>query len=96
MRDLICTFGMVLACSLTGLAGEPAGKVEPELAPDKELLAKIEALPDNTWLKLPPVKTTGDMGVLNKDPDYKRTGPRVRDCRDPLADVPEGRLGKGA
>lgn len=56
-----------------------APSVKPELAPDRELLAKIAALPDNTWLKLPPCRTTGDMGVLNKDPDYKRTGPRVRD-----------------
>lgn len=62
---------------------------EPVLSPDTELLAKIEALPDNTWLKLPPCKTTGDMGVISKDPDYKRIGPRVRDYCNRLVWAPE-------
>jgi hypothetical protein len=71
-------------------AGEVgAGKVEPVLAPDNELLAKIAALPDNTWLKLPPCKTTGNMGVFNKDPDYKRQGPRVRDYCNKMVWAPE-------
>ncbi|HOX05633.1 MAG TPA: hypothetical protein PK280_04450 [Planctomycetota bacterium] len=92
MRKFICTLGISLVSSLPVLAGEPGSaptKVEPELAPDKELMAKIEALPDNTWLKLPPVKTTGDMGVLNKDPDYKRTGPRVRDYCNKMVWAPD-------
>lgn len=57
--------------------------------PDTNLLAKIEALPDNTWLKLPPVKVVGDMGVLNKDPDYKRLGPFVRDYCNKIVWAPD-------
>ncbi|MCW8131322.1 MAG: hypothetical protein KIS92_13315 [Planctomycetota bacterium] len=71
-------------CAGALLAGEA-----PAPAPDAELLAKIEALPDNTWMKLPPCKTTGDMGILNKDPDYKRTGPRVRDYCNKMVWAPE-------
>jgi len=83
---------LALAMSLpTSVAAEQAAapKVKPELTPDKELLAKIEAMPDNSWLKLPPCKTTGDMGVLSKDPDYKRTGPRVRDYCNRMVWAPE-------
>jgi hypothetical protein len=68
---------------------EIAASASAELAPDKELLARIEALPDNTWLKLPPVKTSGDMGVLNNDPDYKRLGPRVRDYCNKMVWAPD-------
>lgn len=68
---------------------QAAPKVKPELTPDKELLAKIAALPDNTWLKLPPCRTTGDLGVLSKDPDYKRMGPRVRDYCNRMVWAPE-------
>src|SRR4051794_39108422 len=53
-------------------------KVEPGLAPDKELLAKIEALPDNTWLKLPPAKTAGDRSWMKGGfVDFLR-GPMIR------------------
>lgn len=82
MKTRLMSIGMLaLAMALPTVAAEQAAtpKVKPELTPDKELLAKIEALPENTWLKLPPCKTTGDMGVLSKDPDYKRAGPRVWD-----------------
>ncbi len=62
-------------------------KTGVELAPDKELLAKIEALPDNRWLKLPPVKTSGETSWL--DSDYRRDGPRVRDYCNRMVWAPE-------
>jgi len=86
------TAAMAQAPSATLPAGSSAGrpaKVEPVLEPDRELMARIEALPDNTWLKLPPIKTTGDMGVLNRDPDYKRLGPFVRDYCNKMVWAPE-------
>ena len=100
MRMFIGLALAALAAQIPGSAGEPAAatakaeppavrKVEPELAPDAELLAKLKALPENTWLKLPPCKTTGDMGVLNKDPDYKRLGPMVRDYCNKMVWAPE-------
>ena len=91
MRKLTGAVAIALFVSSLAHAGEPAapGKVEPELAPDKDLLGKIEALPDNTWLRLPPVKTTGDMGVLNKDPDFKRLGPFVRDYCNKMVWAPD-------
>lgn len=64
-----------VAGAALALAGEPAvapAKVEPELVPDKELLARIEALPDNTWLKLPPNKTVGDLSWCG-EPDWPNT-----------------------
>lgn len=62
-------------------------KTGVELAPDKELLAKIEALTDNSWLKLPPTKTAGEISWL--DSDYRRDGPRVRDYCNRMVWAPE-------
>ncbi|MBI3832651.1 MAG: hypothetical protein HY291_24225 [Planctomycetes bacterium] len=81
---------LVLLFAAASCASEPAA---PALAPDQDLLAKIEALPDNTWLKLPPIKTVGDMGVLDKDPDYKRIGPFVRDYCNKIVWAPERKRG---
>jgi hypothetical protein len=89
---------LLAAACAAALAGEPAAapakveapaasKVEPELAPDKELLAKLEALPDNTWLKLPPFTVVGDLGELLKD--FRPTGPRVRDYCNKMVWAPE-------
>jgi len=77
----------LLACLAPALsyAGE---KVEPPLAPDAALLARIEALPDNTWLKLPPVKVAGDLDWL-RDPDKRKFGPRCRDYSNWMAWAPE-------
>ncbi|MHC4916057.1 MAG: hypothetical protein ACYTGB_11265 [Planctomycetota bacterium] len=72
----------------TGTAGETA-PVEPRLEPDAALLARIAALPDNTWMKLPPIRITGDLGVLSRDPDYKRIGPFVRDYCNKMVWAPE-------
>ncbi|MBE7462591.1 MAG: hypothetical protein HS116_03755 [Planctomycetes bacterium] len=76
----------LLAGALNAADPSPAASEPP---PDAALLAQIEALPDNTWLKLPPCHTAGDMGVLNKDPDYKRIGPRVRDYCNKMVWAPE-------
>ena len=35
--------------------------IEPILAADETILSKIKELPDNTWLKLPPLKVVGDL-----------------------------------
>ncbi len=78
----------IAARALADTPGSPT-KVEPELAPDSELVARIESLPDNTWIKLPRAKTIGDMGVLNKDPDYKCVGPRVRDYCNKMVWAPD-------
>jgi hypothetical protein len=95
MKTTLYSISMLaVAMSLPiAVPAEPAAapKNKPELAPDKELLAKIEALADNTWLKLPPSKRTGDMGVLSKDPDYKRAGPFVRDFCNRMVWAPERR-----
>jgi hypothetical protein len=70
-----CWLAAVLSCTTApAWAGDAAAppKVEPELAPDKDLLARIEALPDNTWMKLPPPKVTGDLSWCGK-PDWPNT-----------------------
>ena len=71
-------------------AGAP-GKVEPELKPDAALLAKIAALPDNTWLKLPPFKVTGELKWLSKRADERRRGPFGRDYSNHAVWAPERR-----
>lgn len=84
------SFHLFLLCAAAACASEPAAPVKPEEpVPDTELLAKIEAMPDNTWLKLPPCKVIGDMGILNKDPDHKRVGPFVRDYCNKMVWAPE-------
>ena len=70
--------------------------VEPALEPDKALLAKIEALPGNTWLKVGPVKTAGDLSWCGK-PSWPNTrniprfGPDGRDYCVRMAWAPERR-----
>jgi hypothetical protein len=89
MRLLVAMLLMLLSLDAARGATAMPAKVEPELAPNADLLAKIAALPDNTWMKLPPLKTTGDMGVLNKDPDYKYCGPMVRDYCNKMVWAPD-------
>lgn len=85
----------ILAVLLAGLcgatAGEPASALQSAFdpAPDTNLLAKIEAMPDNSWMKLPPCKTAGDLAWLKGDPDYLRDGPRVRDYCNKMVWAPE-------
>lgn len=76
---------------LEALAAESpaAPKVEPALTPDQTLLARIKALPDNTWMKLPPPKVIGDLDWLPRD-DWKRTGgPMARDYSNKMAWMPD-------
>ena len=77
MHRLIGLAAFSLAFLAPVFAGDPAAppKVEPELAPDKDLLAKIEALPDNTWLKLPPFKVIGELDWLSPKADERYRGP---------------------
>lgn len=63
-------------------------KVDLELISDKELLSKIEALPENTWLKLPPSKVVGDIEWL-KGSDNLVRGPQVRDYCNKMVWAPE-------
>lgn len=87
MHCLLLFFSLFI--SLKSDEPNKSTKVEPVLQPDNELLAKIAALPDNTWLKLPPLKITGDRGSLKKDPDYERTGPMVRDYCNKIVWAPD-------
>jgi hypothetical protein len=100
MRRLIAVSIAVALCSciFALVCGEQAaaGQVEPQVAADKELLAKIEALPDNTWLRLGPVRTAGDLEWCGK-PDWPNTenlakfGPGGRDYCVKMAWAPERR-----
>ena len=84
------------ACIFALCYGEQAaaGQVEPQVAADKELLARIEALPDNTWLRPGPVRTAGDLAWCGK-PDWPNTenlaelGPGGRDYCVKMAWAPE-------
>jgi hypothetical protein len=62
---------------------------KPQLATDDALLARIAALPDNSWMKLPPVKTAGDLSWLSPKSDYRRQGPRIRDYCNKIVWAPE-------
>ena len=87
---VVLMFGPSVARSLAAelALGNPS-KVQPELTPDKELLAKIEALPDNTWLKLPPAKIGGDRSWMTGWRSYFLLGPRIRSYCPRLAWAPE-------
>ncbi|MCK6470493.1 MAG: hypothetical protein L6R28_01995 [Planctomycetes bacterium] len=59
---------------LVALAGD-AQTPSFEAAPDAELLGKLEALPANTWMKLPPPKILGDLAWLSPRADERHRGP---------------------
>jgi hypothetical protein len=61
----------------------------PPPAPDKELLARIEDLPDHTWMKLPAIKTAGELKWPMANNDYRRRGPMVRDYCNRMVSAPE-------
>jgi len=46
-----------------------------QVQPDPALLAEIESLPDNTWMKLPAFSVTGDLSWLGPRADERRRGP---------------------
>lgn len=89
IRNFLYLFLFTFCLSILANETSKLTKVEPELPPDIELLAKIAAMPDNTWMKLPPLKITGDRGSLNNDPDYTRTGPMVRDYCNKMVWAPD-------
>jgi hypothetical protein len=70
-------------------ASAPPDSFEPTPPPDKELLARIEALPDHTWMKLPAVKTAGELKWPMANNDYRRRGPMVRDYCNRMVWAPE-------
>jgi hypothetical protein len=70
------------------------GRAEPELTPDAALLGRIAALADNTWLRLGPVKTAGNLSWCGKPawPNTKRLavrGPGGRDYCTKMAWAPD-------
>jgi hypothetical protein len=67
-----------------------AGPV-PLLEPDLALLARIAALPENTWMKLPPVKTAGDLSWLAARSGKRTYGPNGRDYSNEMVWAPERR-----
>ena len=79
--------GLMVAAALAMLA--PAArsmaiaadlpKVEPELAPDKELLAKIEALGENEAMLLPKPKIVGEFNEESRKGGQDKKGPGARD-----------------
>ena len=70
----------------TASAGD-VGKLK--LPVDEALLKQIAELPGNTWMKLPPVKTAGDLSWLSPKSDYRRQGPRIRDYCNKMVWAPE-------
>jgi len=88
------TVGGGLFCAavfaVAALAGDsPAApvKVEPELVPDKELLAKIAALPENGAMVLPPFKVTGETKWFTEN--YATHGPKIRDYCNKMVWAPD-------
>lgn len=82
---------MLIASVLRGGLAAEALNVEPVLAPNQELLAQIKALPDNTWLKLPPLKITGDLDwvVAMNWKSMSERGPYGRDFSCKAAWMPD-------
>ena len=69
MRATVAWLTAALAGSMAtfALAGPVTTRPDPDLPPDRELLARIEALPDNTWLRLPAARIMGDLAWLKGD-----------------------------
>jgi len=85
-----CVLGMLAALATSTTAARAAG-VEPALEPDGELLARIAALPANTWMKLPPPKVTGDLDWVSAFDwnSMRRVGPYGRDYSNKMAWMPD-------
>ena len=60
-----------------------------EVPADEALSKRIADLPENTWMKLPTVKTAGDLSWLSPQSDYRRQGPRIRDYCNRMVWAPE-------
>lgn len=81
----------MLAGAVSAAESAAPAKVEPELAPDTNLLARIAALPDNTWLKLPPVRVTGELDWVDAEnwKSMRQVGPYGRDYSCKAAWMPD-------
>lgn len=87
-KKLKLYFLIFIFVSNAGYAQE-ATNILPELNPDLELLQKIKDMPDNTWMKLPKLKITGDLGSLASNKDYLWAGPFVRDYCNKMVWAPD-------
>lgn len=83
---LIC---LVCLPALAGENGKKGDEVLPKLAPDAELVKKLADLPENTWMKLPPVKTVGNLSWLSPKSGYRRWGPKPRDYCNKMVWAPD-------
>lgn len=65
--------------------------IEPILSADESILNKIKELPDNTWLKLPPIKVVGDLDWCKSFnwESIKTRGPYGRDYSSKAAWMPD-------
>ncbi len=90
-RTGICMKAAVMVAALAaapaGAGGAPPREVTPKVAPDAELLARIAALPANTWMKLPAVKTAGDLSTAPSG--YKKLGPKARGYCNKMVWMPD-------
>ena len=89
MKRAIGTALLGMLCAATGAGGQP--KVEPELATDTNLLARIAALPLNIWMKLPPPQVIGDLAWVDVQgwKSMRQFGPYGRDYSGKAAWMPD-------
>lgn len=86
-RYRFCSFLVLIGTTPLALGqGSPFDKLPP---PNKELLAKLEALPANTWMKLPAFKVAGETSWMKPGSDFRRLGPSVRDYCTRMVWAPE-------
>ena len=83
-RGLLTAAAMALLAPATMAAETPAvpavpAKVEPELAPDKAILARIEALGENEALLLPKPRVVGEFNAEAKTRRMDQRAPGARD-----------------
>lgn len=86
-QTLLALLLLLLAAQASVRAQGPTFEQPPPA--DKDLLAKIDALPANTWMKLPAFKVAGDTSWLKPNSDYRRLGPTVRDYCGRMVWAPE-------
>ena len=89
MFKFICVYVLwFLFCQFNGSA---KADVEPVLRPNEQVLETIRRLKPNTWKKLPPVRTAGDLTWLRKY-NYERMrtqGPLGRDYSGKMVWMPD-------
>lgn len=87
---MVIRFLILVGMTFLSLSAANAdGDAVEELAVDEALMKQIAELPNNRWMKLPPVKTTGDLSWLSPQSDYRRQGPRIRDYCNKMVWAPE-------